>query len=674
MTIYQILGVNEDVTIDEVRAAYAKKLKNIDMSKNIEDYRELREAYNKILKILNSRETYHYEDIHSYSNIKKEVNIPSSTSRISSIKKEQIKQEDNQKSVKEEPLKKMDALNETPKTSSLPENLSQFVSHKSFYNDLTGWSNLLTPFLNESKEQTKTTIKLFLLQNYKLLEDHTRLHLIHLCDITEQDYDSGEDKRLFREKIKQENFLNYDFFEKINKDYRNQYFKSRYQLHDFIQVDDSEVSVLITDIKDLKSFQFQDDDLLYFFSVYDLIENTSPNFSEIMSNFNKISHDKYRHDIEILTTYTHVLEGKINSRITKADIESLSWVSTTVKLKLIKQLQKKETPPDKNQRNSHVKRVNKNKKKKEKKETDSSFLKKIPSLIFGGIILVSIASSVLEDTSFFSNNDDDITSVSSEEDRTELLNYKNENRQSNLSLNYKIYSYLFEDANIVTNKSASFTDSVIAELEQFKKDNLTSIQNLNITNVSDMKKVAHETHYFSDNQQMISYTTFDHNKDFSIKTTFNKDNIMTKLEAINAENLPENLSLGTYDATKFFKEDLINNYDQLERYLSDLDKLHETYLTDNAYKMLQNMDEDMYYTISNFTFNTPTLLEIPNSDKKIIALTYNREFLFIELNNENKIDTFYSSMFESTPEDVLKQAEKINMEQSENDPWQFELG
>lgn len=42
MKIYDILGVNPNASINEIRQAYQQKLKQIDMSKNINEYQDLR--------------------------------------------------------------------------------------------------------------------------------------------------------------------------------------------------------------------------------------------------------------------------------------------------------------------------------------------------------------------------------------------------------------------------------------------------------------------------------------------------------------------------------------------------------------------------------------------------------------------------------------------------------
>ncbi|MEG0254073.1 hypothetical protein [Vagococcus sp.] len=678
MTIYQVLGITEEASIDEVRAAYSKKLKDIDMSKNIEDYRELREAYNKILKILNKRETYLYQEVTTLK--KPNVTVQKKTPNIENSSKTPLTKSTDKKIttlIEKKQERPIEAPVETHQTD-FPEQLAKFILNKTFYNDTTGWTFLISPYLNgtnETREIVVTTIKVYLLRNHKLLDDRTRLELIHLCKITEEDYDTGEDKRIFREKIKKENFLNYDFFDKISKDFRNQYFKGRYQLHEFIQVDDSEEVILQTDINDLKQLSVpDDDDLFYFFSLYELIDSSSPNFSEVRKNLNTIQQDKYRHDVEVLSTYTTALEGKKHHNINKSSVDSLSWASENIKIKLVNQLNKATLAKEKVEKKQS--RVVKKKSLKNIGEKEHSFsLKKIPYFIFGFLILLSVGSSILEEVPFpSSDNEELVDNGSDDQSNAEMLKYKIENRKNNLSLNYQIYDYLFVDTPISKENNPSFSDELITSIEKFKEDNKTAFEKLNINSIDEMRKKSHEVHYFTEDNQLISYTTFTDYTDFSIKTTVDKDNVITKMEAVKPEYLPKNMTLGTYDTVKFFKEELVSNYDRLDRYLSNLSELHETYLTENAYDMLQEMDEDMYNSLSKFSFNAPILLNTTDSDNEILALYYDKQFLFIELNQENKIETFYSELFENMPEELLKQAEKIDTDQIDYDPWQFQLG
>lgn len=68
MKIYDILGVSPNASIDEIRQAYQQKLKQIDMSKNINEYQDLREAYNLALKQIRTNETIPEEVISTSQN------------------------------------------------------------------------------------------------------------------------------------------------------------------------------------------------------------------------------------------------------------------------------------------------------------------------------------------------------------------------------------------------------------------------------------------------------------------------------------------------------------------------------------------------------------------------------------------------------------------------------
>lgn len=78
----------------------------------------------------------------------------------------------------------------------------------------------------------------------------------------------------------------------------------------------------------------------------------------------------------------------------------------------------------------------------------------------------------------------------------------------------------------------------------------------------------------------------------------------------------------------------------MDNYLIDLEKLYNTYLTDELYEKITQIDEEQFMYLSEFGFSKPHLLAIPN--KEVLVLTnFDDEFLFLELNDELKIETIY---------------------------------
>ena len=129
MNIYEILGVAPDSSIEDIRKAYQEKLKQIDMSRNINEYQDLREAYNTALKQIDqSKATVTIEDI--------------------PVK---VSEHDTNSSL-ESPIESHVSLDDVTLTSTdyrklditiWSELFHQFINKKEYYNDLKGWENLL---------------------------------------------------------------------------------------------------------------------------------------------------------------------------------------------------------------------------------------------------------------------------------------------------------------------------------------------------------------------------------------------------------------------------------------------------------------------------------------------------------------------------------------------------
>lgn len=684
MDNYKILGIDENATIDEVRSAYAKKLKNIDMSRNLKDYQELRKAYNNILKVLNNRDTYSFKESALKTkvvNSKKEVpkNIPSTTQvEIEPIKtnksqgiEEKNKIEVKKRDTKKEPLPKI----EVP-TSHFIEDMTTYLAQKNFYNDGHGWSNLLSPYLNQSediKNHVQTVMKVYLIENYALLDDKTRLDIIKLCELTEKNYDTNQDKTIFKKRVFKENYLNYDIFNHVDKNSRNQYFKLRYKFHDYIQVANSHTSIPVTDLNEVASMSYLDDDFIYLNSLCLLLEDAKPKTKEIKLLLAKITSDKYRHDVEVLSDYLNFLEGKRNFVIASADIISLSWASEDTKEKIISQMKtfktKKMIPEQNEKRNTNQIQSKKQTKKKSKKKILTILLLVIP--IF--FVLISSFDRVNSNRTSQQDNDE-VTKFEKEieekEKRDDYIKIRKEEREERDTINYQLFRYLFFDENQL-NEDVYISDEALEKLTTLKNDYKNILDYSN--EYSRPKPIG--SRYLSDDNQLIVYVSFDLLDDFYLKLTVDKQNKIIDIEKIEENNLIYLENIGTYDSIEYFFKDINRSYDEVEVYKEELYQLYDTYMTESKYNDFENITENDLKFLDSFGYSYPLVIKPENIKTHAVVLANQKgEVLFIEFNEKNKINQLYSDYFENVPDNYSKSIEDSSPLGFIKKPWRFQVG
>ena len=694
MDHYKILGIDEKATIDEVRAAYAKKLKNIDMSRNLKDYQELRKAYNDILKTINNRETYSFQDStpktkvviqknetviesNKPTTIKEEIskNFESTTqideskrnekptqieieplkNKINQIIEEKKKTEVKKRNAKKDPLPKREAP-----TSHFIEDMTTYLAQKNFYNDGHGWSNLLSPYLNQSediKNHVQTVMKVYLIENYSLLDDKTRQEIIKLCELTERDYDTDQDKTIFKKRVVKENYLNYDIFNHVDKNSRNQYFKLRYKFHDYIQVENSHTSIPVTDLNEVASMSYLDDDFIYLNSLCLLLEDAEPKTKEIKLLLAKITSDKYHHDVEVLSDYLNFLEGKRNFIIASADIISLSWVSEDTKEKIISQMKifkTKKIVPEQNQK----KNTNRTQGKKQVKNQSG----KISKIIFSTILVVVALIFI------FMNFFDEMNVEETPEINQNII-YRKEERETRENINHSLFSYLFS-INDELNNSLFISNDALKKLDTLKKE------------YADILDYSEEypspepmgSRYISDENQLDVYVSFDLLEDFYLKMTVNQKNEIVDVAKVEADSINFQ-HIGPLDATQYFFEDISEDYHDLSLYHESLSQLYETYMTDSLYSDLEDMTEDELDYLDSFGFSLPLVIKPESIETpSYVIANEDGELLFIEFNAENKINHLYSDYFGNIPDNYLESLETKSPLGFIKNPWRYIIG
>ncbi|MFY8331190.1 hypothetical protein [Vagococcus carniphilus] len=713
MDHYKILGIDEKATIDEVRAAYAKKLKNIDMSRNLKDYQELRKAYNDILKTINNRETYSFQDSTPKSKvdiqknetviesnkpttIKEEIskNVESTTqideskrnekptqieieplkNKINQIIEEKKKTEVKKRNAKKDPLPKREAP-----TSHFIEDMTTYLAQKNFYNDGHGWSNLLSPYLHQSediKNHVQTVMKVYLIENYSLLDDKTRQEIIKLCELTERNYDTDQDKTIFKKRVVKENYLNYDIFNHVDKNSRNQYFKLRYKFHDYIQVENSHTSIPVTDLNEVSSMSYLDDDFIYLNSLCLLLEDAEPKTKEIKLLLAKITSDKYHHDVKVLSDYLNFLEGKRNFVIASADIISLSWVSEDTKEKIISQMKifktKKIVPEQNQKRNTNRIQGKKQVEKKAKKK-----FKKIFAIILVVVPIFFVLISSLDEVDSNKNSQQDNDEVSKfqkekgeKERRNDYIKIRKEEREEREKINYQLFRYLFSSKEQL-HEDVYISDEALEKLNTLKKDYENTLDYS--TEISRPKPTG--SRYLSDDNQLVVYVSFDLLDDFYLKLTVDKQNKIVDIEKIEEDNLTYLENIGTYDSIEYFFKDINRRYDGVEAFKEELNQLYDTYMTESMYNSLENITESDLEYLDTFGYSYPLVIKPENVKTHAVVLANQKgEVLFIEFNEENKINQLYSDYFENVPDNYTKSIEDKSPLGFIKKTWRYDVG
>lgn len=171
-----------------------------------------------------------------------------------------------------------------------------------------------------------------------LVEDSLRFKLLKLINLTESDFSVADEKKVFKEKIYTKDHLDLSFYSYIPKSDRDDYFINRYELYQVIQKGQPINSIGINTINILKKSDYDDDDLAYLLIVYALL---TPNFlpiEEVRNKMNSIQKDMYLHDLEVFNKFVALIENNQTPMVSNIDIIGLSWVSDSVKEKLMSRL------------------------------------------------------------------------------------------------------------------------------------------------------------------------------------------------------------------------------------------------------------------------------------------------------------------------------------------------
>ena len=297
-------------------------------------------------------------------------------------------------------------------------------------------------------------------------------------------------------------------------------------------------------------------------------------------------------------------------------------------------------------------------------------------LIAGAILFFTFISAVIgfvsysdrSDQSFF-DNFNDLTEFDEESFDFDEVEYKLTTRENHIKVNPTVYAWLFYDEELDTEYGA-FSEKSIQSLDALKSTEQESLDSLLIV---DMFEDIKEIHNLTEQDTVITYSEFNGNQDWYLKTVTNNQNEIINLEKVTLDESPFNSSLGTLDATLFFTNDLLSYGEDSNQYLSDLEKLYSDYLTDELYERLSQLTDEQFLTLIEFSYSKPVLLK--NQTQPVILLTnFDNEYLFIGLNEEHKIESIYFEEYEKTPESFIKEADTLTNLMDTNNPWAYDLG
>lgn len=169
----------------------------------------------------------------------------------------------------------------------------------------------------------------------------------------------------------------------------------------------------------------------------------------------------------------------------------------------------------------------------------------------------------------------------------------------------------------------------------------------------------------ADNKLTVLIADPAHENQF-LKKVYNRDNELETSEWITSEEALDNNQFGTFDTLAFFLEDLASINDGKESYLGVLSEVGQDYFSeDGMQEYIDKLTERQLKKMSGFTLSNGYLIQ----DKTILVLNPDERSLYLELDEENKIDKIYGEGFRHAPEIFLLMSMDILASPFESNPW-----
>ena len=287
MEIFQLLGIEKTDDTKEIKRAYAKKLKTLDLEKEPILYQELRTAYKAALSYAKN----HQED---------EDNL----FELEEPKLDEV--------VIEKPIDlegwQFDEVEPQPQIrNSFQDKWNQFIDKGTYFSSVLDWKAFLFQAENSSLDdfiELKKKVRMFLNTNYGILSDDVRDIIVKILNLEEEYQNDYFNYNFFKDRIVKKKFLDFDCYTRIEKSERQNYFELRNQLYQWLNEKNGErpTSFIGTpEMNEITQLSYLDDDFYFLLACAYLFEDKEklPMFYSQINNqyLDKITNKKYQQDI-----------------------------------------------------------------------------------------------------------------------------------------------------------------------------------------------------------------------------------------------------------------------------------------------------------------------------------------------------------------------------------------
>lgn len=616
MTIYQRLGIEQEATKKEIKRAYAIKIKQLDLSQDIEAYQLLREAYEEAIKGLTMT------DANQYVFAEREVSYES----------------DDLRGQPETVLPIKSVIN-------FRQDLDEVIHQQAYYDDGVLWERLLSPYLEESLQlftDTRTVVKLFLSENYYLLSQPTKEKIMALCELSAEDW--YHDGFGIGEAVLKVNPLSFKEFDCI-KQKRERYYYLRQQLYTYLHDPYYEGMSVGFIMAEVKGFQFLDDDFLYLHVLLCLGQSKSAiksTFNLINNYISRIKGEKYQKDCETLLTIANYCAGDQTIRVSYLAIKELEWAPKRIKSSLIVLIKVRENGPVQEP-------------VKEDKLANFNWR----ALLFCLFVVMGLFRVVMYQTNRPAKID---STIQLKQDVLKETETENEEIQMKLDLRKDGQVEFTMVVSDLFSKTEGQEESVKKYFTEKGYVNYLEVKaDYHAENVEREDSLIFGSSFSSsliNNDVRVTSVQFNEFADSSSSLAI-YSNREGKIEKINLTQTKASKLPGSYTGYTYFRYDL-GIYNETETYLEMIRTLGRDYLSESfimEMTALISRNEDSLLEIRSFMYRNFYVLPL---EQKVLAIKKEEEVIFIEFDQNEKINRIYGSVFPEAPAVYLNKVKSVD--------------
>lgn len=629
----------------EIKKAYSKQVKLLNMETDIERYQQLRDAFKEAKAyaknpdiVFDEEQEWEYfiepdnQPIEELKEEPKEVRIYQRLERVNwqqDEEQDELVQDETEQNelnnyeqpndqeldLEPEPQQRLERVDFQAEDQFVEANhgffdeLNQFIDLETYYADVEGWQNVLRNFSDYALDDFmyyQYQIKRFLLDYHQLLSFEVIQLILSLTNLNnKQNWVKRDEYLIFKEQLMTDNLLDYNCYVEIPKQDRFMYFNCRSKVRDtlFAESFDKEHPFKADlNVAYLKHAAFQDDDAKYLLACILLLqdkEKLDQNKDIILRDyFETMTSDKYVEDIKLIKMYFEEMEKFYSSDLTKEDFHLLQYTPVCLKKKLSKDV--------------YFFGI----KDKPRKEGEKS--------LFGKI--VGVAAIVATLFLFWRVNLPVlIDSFESKYNEEEMI----EDDEFTPKFNKIIFESLIEKE---INKDLKMTTAGKAQFEALKKEQRQvwkklGDEDLSFTYIDEKHNVMLGHQY----QVQIAMPT---DGDNQLEAVFNYADELEKIAYTKVKDGPE---IGSLDAIHLFLG-VLEASDNLEEYLDEVGYYGEDYLEKKLEKeLLSNLKKERYQVLKSFYDCEIQLLDVQN--QPVVSLTSKESgVIFLVLSKQNKIE------------------------------------